>query len=156
MDDLRRYSTFSVPTGRNGNYHSICTNFPFVPLTICLSLHKLLAQSGSTDELEIASLLAAWKKPFLLTQKISGISNRKFCLNGKPPRTWNPNQLCHYLTIIRLCSCVLDMSENSAFTHESGKYLCCGSICIFLCFYKYASPCKKKNWTKDKIEGCME
>ena len=36
MDDLRGYSTSSIPTGRNGNYRQfICTKFPF-PLCFLL------------------------------------------------------------------------------------------------------------------------
>ena len=56
--------------------------FPFCS-RICSQLHQLLALSRSTDE--IAGFSPAWKKPFVLTRKISRMSNRKFWLNGKRP-----------------------------------------------------------------------
>ena len=40
MDNLWRYSTFPVPSGWNGNYHSICTEFPFLLLPLTSSAEK--------------------------------------------------------------------------------------------------------------------
>ena len=57
--------------------------FHFYCSRICSRLHQLIAPSRSTNE--IASFSLAWKKAFLLTRKISGISNRKFWLNVKRP-----------------------------------------------------------------------
>ena len=48
-------------------------NFHFYCSRIFSPLHQLLAPSRSINE--IASFLPAWRKPFLLSRKISGISN---------------------------------------------------------------------------------
>ena len=64
----------TVPSGQN---------FYFYCSRICLLLHQLLEPSRSTNE--IASFSPAWKKRFLLSRKIFGISNRKFWLNGQHP-----------------------------------------------------------------------
>ena len=61
----------------------LAQNFHFYCSRICSRLQQLLAPLQSANE--IASFLPAWKKPFLLTQKISGISNQKFWLDGRRP-----------------------------------------------------------------------
>ena len=55
-------------------------HFHFYCLQICSRLRQLLAPRSTN---EITSFLPAWKKPFLLTRKLSGISNRRFWPNGK-------------------------------------------------------------------------
>ena len=37
-DYLRRYFSFCIPTGWNGNYRSICTKFPFLLLALTLRI----------------------------------------------------------------------------------------------------------------------
>ena len=53
-------------------------NFHFYCSRLCLRL----APSRSTNEIACFSPLSAWKKPFFLIRKISGISNQKIWLNG--------------------------------------------------------------------------
>ena len=56
-EDLRRYSTFSVPTDWSGNYRSICRKFEFLLLT--------LTQASGAFMLGSFICLSFWNQKFL-------------------------------------------------------------------------------------------
>ena len=85
---------FPFQPRRNANDGSICPKFPF------LVLANLLVNTNScaiTIYQWDCKFTPAWKMPFLLTKKISRISNRKFWPDGKHPRSIVSCCLCFVL-----------------------------------------------------------
>ena len=85
----RRYFFSVQPVARDSRSSPLARSAEKLRLfcrLICLRLHQPLVPSRSTSD--IASFSPAWKIPFLLTRKISRISNRKVWLNPMFPCIW--------------------------------------------------------------------
>ena len=106
-DDLWMYSSFSVPTGHNGNYRSVCTKFCclLVP-SLCHHVHFFLSTN------EIASLERMEKKVFPFDTKNFRNFQPKILANWKAPL------LCKRLLDEARCKTVT-VNGNSHNVHKS-------------------------------------